>query len=198
METSPASSASFTEKEQSLCADCTFLDWGTWDAHIVYGKGKDTTNLKVDHGWWVAGDTTSVGDLDKLFALGATATYQGTAWGTVYDGGEPREASGDLTMNWNFAPRAGDLTISNFEGRTYATLPNALTQPNPALNRFDGVLQQTAGPSIDNLTGKATGSFVNNGSVAAGGVIGNWNVGGSNYKATGIFGGAGTPRLPGH
>jgi hypothetical protein len=143
-----------------------------------------------------------VGDLDKLAVLGATATYNGSAWGTVDSnlgegGWKTYDASGDLTMNWSFAHRKGDLTISNFDSRhvngglTFGSGPYGMTQI-PNLNQFAGSL------SGSGLSGSATGSFVNNGSVAAGGVIGNWNVGDSNYKATGIFGGAGTPVLPGH
>jgi hypothetical protein len=43
------------------------------------------------------------------------------------------------------------------------------------------------------MKGNATGSFVNNGSVAAGGVMGKWNVQGDNYQATGVFAGSGNP-----
>ena len=40
------------------------------------------------------------------------------------------------------------------------------------------------------LTGSAAGSFVNNGTDKAAGVIGNWGVANSQYEATGIFGAA--------
>ena len=43
--------------------------------------------------------------------------------------------------------------------------------------------------NLSDLAGGAAGSFVNNGSTVAGGVMGNWNVANDRYKATGIFGG---------
>jgi hypothetical protein len=44
------------------------------------------------------------------------------------------------------------------------------------------------------VSGVARGSFVNDLSGnPARGVIGNWNVGNNNYKATGIFAGLGAP-----
>jgi hypothetical protein len=46
------------------------------------------------------------------------------------------------------------------------------------------------------MTGNATGSFVRGPLSPAQGVIGNWNVGSSTYKATGIFAGSGTPQIP--
>ena len=55
-------------------------------------------------------------------------------------------------------------------------------------NEFPG------GLSGSGMTGSATGSFVNNGSVAAGGVMGNWGVSGDSYRASGVSGGVGTPK----
>jgi hypothetical protein len=97
-------------------------------------------------------------------------------------------------MNWSFANRRGDLTISNFNERSYSTGPNGLSQPTRDVNQFGGSLTQTKGPDIGLRSGNATGSFVNNGSAAAGGVMGKWNVEGESYQATGVFGGKGTPR----
>ena len=93
-------------------------------------------------------------------------------------------------MHWNFASRAGDLEIKNFDNRSYGTGTNGLTQPNLDLNKFGGSLTQTGGDTIGTVTGHATGSFVNSPVKPAAGVIGNWNVDSSAYKATGIFGGA--------
>ena len=97
-------------------------------------------------------------------------------------------------MNWSFRDRNGDLTISDFDDRSYSTGAHGLTQPSLDVNQFSGSLKQTGGPDIGLTSGSATGSFVNNGSVAAGGVMGKWGVEGDRYQATGVFGGAGTPR----
>jgi hypothetical protein len=83
------------------------------------------------------------------------------------------DSSGELTMNWSFANRTGDLTISNFDARSYSTGANGLTQPSL---EFSGSLKQTGGESIGLTSGSVTGSFVNNGPVAAGGVMGKWGV----------------------
>jgi hypothetical protein len=150
--------------------------------------GATSTNLFA-RGWWVAGELT---DVDTLAAMGGTATYNGSVHGTVINAGQTYDASGKLTMGWSFADRSGDLTISNFDQRTYRA--DNLSQPNQNINQFGGSLKQIDGPSIGLTSGSATGSFVNNGSVAAGGVMGNWGVEGDRYKATGVFGGSGTPR----
>jgi FecR protein len=197
-----ASQATLTTRAETLCSECSFLSWGNWDAHITYKNvsSNGNTNLDVDRGWWVAGEVTTAGDIDKLATLGATASYSGSVQGTVAsnlgngNAWQTYDASGGLTMKWNFGNQSGDLLISNFDGRNYTA--SNLTQPNLTINQFGGSLTQAEGTSIGTMTGSATGSFVNNGSVAAGGVMGNWNVDSANYKAMGIFGGAGTPVLP--
>jgi len=163
------------------------LRWGEFDVHLNFS---DTTNL-FGGGWWVAGEPTTVGDIDTLAKLGANTTYNGSVLGTVINSGEMYDSSGELTMNWSFANRTGDLTISNFDARSYSTGANGLTQPSL---EFSGSLKQTGGESIGLTSGSVTGSFVNNGPVAAGGVMGKWGVEGDRYQATGVFGGTGTPR----
>jgi hypothetical protein len=97
-------------------------------------------------------------------------------------------------MNWSFADRKGDLTISNFDQRSYSTGLNGLSSLE--INKFGGSLGQIGGPDIGLNSGSVTGSFINNGSTPAGGVAGKFNIGGDNYQATGVFGGSGTPTTP--
>jgi hypothetical protein len=73
-----------------------------------------------------------------------------------------------------------------YGGLTFGSGPGGMKQI-PTLDRFAGSL------SGSGLSGNATGSFVNNGTVAADDIMGNWNVGSQNYQAMGIFGGVGTP-----
>jgi hypothetical protein len=109
------------------------LSWGTWNAHLNYNyqvtnkNGQthpgDPTNTFAS-GWWVTGEVTSAEDLDVLAANTATATYNGTAWGTVASnlasgGWKTYDASGDLKMNWSFASRSGDLAISKFDANNF-------------------------------------------------------------------------------
>ena len=73
-----------------------------------------------------------------------------------------------LTMNWDFACRNGDLTISNFDNHNFTTGPHGLTQV-PGINQFSGAFN-----NLPNGIGGATGSFADNGAVKAGGVLGNF------------------------
>jgi hypothetical protein len=181
-----------------LPEELSFLDAGRWSTGtIIYDdqNAPGNANLDMIGGWWITGTATAVVDLPQT----GTATYNGTALGTVADrlnGGNwvvRDNVQGNLVMNWDFAQRRGDLAINNFDGRSYSTGPNELLQPSLDINQFGGALSQTAGPSIGAMTGQATGSFVNRGSTAAGGVMGNWGVRGNAYRATGIFGGARVP-----
>jgi len=179
------------------------MKWGTWGGQLQFrdgGNNPQQVTADINLGWDVAGDLTTVGQIDTLAQTGATASYTGGVIGNVasLQGNTVSTyvATGNLNMNWNFGQRNGDLTISNFDSRSYGTGPGALTQV-PNLNQFAGNLNQIAGPNIANTTtnvGNATGSFVNNGpNNPAPGVIGNFNVQGDHYGATGVFAGAGTP-----
>jgi hypothetical protein len=156
------SQANLNIKPDLLCTNCEFLKWGTWDAHINYKYGEpnshpgnphagDSTNLFAS-GWWVTGEVTSVADLNELGNQFATATYNGGVQGTVanldHGAWKTFDTSGDLTMHWSFANRLGDLTISNFDNRSYGTGENGLKQPSLDVNQFGGSLAQLSGQSI--------------------------------------------------
>jgi len=183
---------SLSQEQDLICAECDFLDWGRWTIHINYKDPSQnpTVNLHAN-GWWVSGAPTNV---ETLAALNGSATYNGTAHGTVLNGSRSYDATGGLTMNWSFADRTGDLTISNFDQRSYSTGLNGLSSLE--INKFGGSLGQIGGPDIGLNSGSVTGSFINNGSTPAGGVAGKFNIGGDNYQATGVFGGSGTPTTP--
>ncbi|WP_069093705.1 FecR family protein [Methyloligella halotolerans] len=163
---------------EAICAQCDFIKWGAWGVQANHiGDAGSLSNTRID-GWWIAGDITPV---DELPVTGS-ASYHGAAFGNVINRGDRYSESGDLDMNWNFASRRGDLTISNFDGRTFGTGQNGLAAV-PGPNHFGGVLAGSG------TVGTARGSFVSNGAVPAAGVIGNWGVTGHQYQATGIFGG---------
>jgi hypothetical protein len=171
----------------------------------------------VHLGWWIAGDITTQDqiDADPFLSGGPTATYTGTAIGNVANGlgaggWKTYIATGDLAMTWEFGPRTGDLTISRFDTANFGTnglsFGGAMCAPGvtcgtgdfsgvsvAAGNHFGGTLSGQHA-DVGSLSGNAAGSFVNNGSTIAGGVIGNWNISNAGYdpatyKATGIFGG---------
>ena len=185
----------FGENEPAprLCLQCDFMKWGALSTQVTFSNpdGENTTTyVDVITGWWVAGSLTSPVQIDALAAQNATASYSGHVVGNVArqnDNWQFYPAAGDLSMNWEFAQRKGELTISNFDGRSFGTGPQGLTQLG-RLNQFGGDL------SGDGLVGKTTGSFARGPLSPAQGVIGNWHLGGDGYRATGIFAGSGMPR----
>ena len=193
-----------------FCNDCDFIKWGAWGARVAFDNGDGTTGYvdNVHLGWWVAGDITPLVSLEALAAAGAEATYAGNAIGNVAsrinsEAWSTYVAAGKLNMNWNFAERAGDFEIGKFDKANFPssgglTFRGDLSRPGEIQSHFAGNISGSLPNSAGNLSGVARGSFVNDrqGNLARG-VIGNWNVGGNNYKATGIFAGSGRPPVPG-
>jgi hypothetical protein len=115
-----------------------------------------------------------------------------------------------MTMDWDFAKRAGDLTISKFDTKNIdggLTFTGHMTTRGELAgkNQFNGSLSGVNLPeNLSDLSGSANGAFVRGpqnfdgkqgikGSVPQG-VIGNWNVDSSKYTAGGVFGGSIRPR----
>ena len=150
--------------------------------------------MNVHLGWWAAASLTSTNDIESLVTQHMTADYSGHALGNVAsqigDQWKTYVAAGDLDMHWDFACRNGELTISNFDNRSFTTGPHGLTQI-PSVNQFSGAFN-----NLPNGIGGATGSFADNGPVKAGGVLGNFYVNEAQYKASGIFAGSGVPSVP--
>ena len=129
------------------------MKWGTWGGQLQFrdgGSNPQQVTADINLGWYVAGDLTTVGQIDTLAQHGATASYTGSVIGNVasLQGGtwNTSVATGNLNMNWNFGARNGDLTISNFDSRSYGTGPGGLAQPNVNLNQFGGSLTKSGGP----------------------------------------------------
>jgi hypothetical protein len=176
-----------------LCDQCAFFEWGTFSTEVSFSNGQGTTQY-IDQiaGYWVSGDLASTSQIDKLAKLGAPATYNGYVLGNVIIGNDGRtyNATGDLFMGWNFGTRSGELQISNFDNQNFEgglTFGGDLTQVPSGANQFTGSL------SGSSLTGSATGSFVRGPDSPVQGVIGDWNVSRSGYRATGIFAGTQLP-----
>ena len=174
-----------------FCEDCAFFEWGTFSTEVSFSNGQGTTQY-IDriNGWWVSGDLASTSEIDKFAASGAEATYNGDVVGSVIQGNDGRTytATGNLWMGWNFATRSGELQINNFDGdKNFGTGPGNLKQVPSGANQFTGSLAGSG------LTGSTTGSFVRGNDSPVQGVMGDWNVSGSGYRATGIFAGTQTP-----
>jgi|GEM_PF-2803665 len=183
---------------RAFCEGCDFMKWGAWGTRVAFGDNPESPQFvdNVHLGWWVAGNPTSVVELDDLFNIGASAKYTGSVIGNVAsrlnsETWRTYVAAGDLAMHWDFGDRAGILNINNFDRRSYQT---PITQPTINLNKFSGSsFTQTGGPALSAVSGAATGSFFRGPQSPAQGVGGNFNIRANNYKSTGIFMGSGLP-----
>jgi hypothetical protein len=166
--------------KRAFCDECSFMKWGAWGAQVAYTdhKGQEVTK-SVPLGWWIAGDVVP----SNLIPKTGTATYTGDAVGNVRNGTSQYVAKGNMTMGWDFARRAGLLSIQNFDNKSFAAIM-AANKTTP--EKFNGIMAGSNG-----ATGAANGAFV--GTPVGGGkplgVLGNFGVGKPGYQATGIYGG---------
>ena len=201
--------ANLQSGDGGICEGCDFIKWGSWDSHLVFDSGGVTNGSSnvFAHGWWVAGDIIDQSDLP----FEGSATYEGGAIADVANnldgqGWTTYTARGDMRMTWDFAARAGDLTISKFDTSVIPgglTFTGRMTTPGELAgkNQFSGSLSGVNLPdNLSDLSGSANGSFVRgpdnfrDGTAISKstpqGVIGNWNVGSPKYEAGGIFAGS--------
>ncbi|WP_141702071.1 FecR family protein [Methyloceanibacter stevinii] len=169
-------------RTQVMCPGCNFIEWGEFHADYKYSSYPNdpyAMQEDINNGWWVGGAVTAFKDLPTT----GTATYSGTARGTILDynlDGAQVEGRGDLDMSWSFAKRSGQLSISDFkaissplQNYTPPTLNVSGTMSTPgSVNRFSGDISGMAGQIP--VSGGAFGSFVTDGRRPAAGVIGNW------------------------
>jgi hypothetical protein len=105
-----------------------------------------------------------------------TGSYNGTAVGSVINGAASYTASGGFSASYNFGSQAGNMTISNFDNKT-----------------FGGPITGTSGAysatlSGSGLTGSAGGRFFGTGASGTGGLFAVTNTT-TPYLATGVFAG---------
>jgi hypothetical protein len=174
------------------CDTCDFIDWGWWgtrvetDANIAEGVPNERRDF-VHMGTWVAGELTDPAELASFdpgsLPFGGSATYSGTALGTVARESQGSVAQyiarGNFTMGYDFAVRSGSFDLS-FDGETVGG-PIGDNYANPTGN-FGGNL-------AGSVSGTVSGSFVGNGPNVAAGVIGNFTLGSGNMSAVGTIAG---------
>ncbi|WP_159080060.1 FecR domain-containing protein [Methyloceanibacter sp. wino2] len=173
-----------------LCNECEFIKFGTWASDVTYGSNVDKMG-----GWWVAGNVVPEANIDKLQQLQASASYEGSAVGTVakLKKGTWNQyiATGDMTLDWQFAKRSGDFSVKNFDNRNFGgKLVNA-----PGTSGFTGIVGHVNRNNLaKSIAGTANGSFVGFQGIdkTPKGVIGNFDVRQANdrWRANGIYAGA--------
>jgi hypothetical protein len=163
------------EQGTGPACSCSFVTWGVWSATV---QASASLNHTVGRGLWVAGVLPSVNDPSPQ----GSARFSGTAIGVIESQSSLPMVSGQFTNDYNFTQRTGQVTISNFDGKTFG---GTVTAGNDWRN-YSGTL------SGSNLTGSANGSFYGN--RDANGQLqmpketaGNFNIGNSGYAASGIF-----------
>jgi hypothetical protein len=159
-----------------LCT-CEFVKWGLWFAELKSADaGRD---LIVPIALWVAGKLPDVNDPSPT----GVATFSGTALGIVQNQGVQSFKTGTFTNDYDFSRRAGQVTISNFDGKAFGGQVNAGTD----WRSYSGSLAGSG------LTGGVNGAFYGNRATPGGALqvpketAGNFNVGNSGYAASGIF-----------
>ncbi|MEX6507570.1 FecR domain-containing protein [Jiella sp. M17.18] len=168
-----------------LC-DCKFLEWGWWGTQIRAvdaASGTEVAESSVHLGTWVAGDVSTLAQVDAAVTSNMTATFSGNAVGNVINGNANYIASGSMDMQWNFGSRTGDMQIGHFDGRNFA---GPLNLPNGS-NVYEGFISEAS----DGAAGAIHGAFVNDGANTLAGTIGNFNLetSGGAWSATGVFAG---------
>ncbi|BDA83458.1 hypothetical protein Sa4125_10000 [Aureimonas sp. SA4125] len=184
---------------QGRLCDCKFLEWGWWGTQIRASadpsrpdsESAGTIRSAVHLGAWVGGNIATEAELSAL--AGTTATYQGSAVGSVSksveNGLADFVASGSMNMSYDFGARSGALSINDFDGRDFS---GAVGGSGLGDALFSGTLSENAGDVI----GSTHGAFVNDGAAVAAGVIGNFDLrsqSGEFWEASGVFGGARSP-----
>ena len=158
----------------SFCK-CEFLQWGYWGGELVFpNTGPDAFERdRVHISTWVAG---VLPDLIEIPTMGS-ATYNGHIIGNVLSGSSRYIAAGGFQHTWNFATKAGNVTINQFDGKNF-------TGSATSLNGRDLTGSFTNGTGI---TGSYNGSFFKGGVDPAKALGGSFKMSGTNYKAAGTF-----------
>jgi trimeric autotransporter adhesin len=164
-----------------LCA-CQYLQWGYWGGEI---DSAPNGTPRVDVGQinsWVAGPLTPTLDIAALKGMGATGTYSGNLFGTVFNDGAKYLATGVLNASYDFGTRFGTFGVSNYDGHISFTASGTipLTGANGANYSF--------GIDQSGVEGYVHGSFYGPGAIETGGNFAFRSATGAPYFTSGIFG----------
>lgn len=165
----------------SYC-QCQYLQWGYWGGTLT-SAGAPGTPPRIDAGninSWVAGVPTAAGDLNSLIGQSATATYNGHAFGSVFNNGASYVAAGGFTGTYNFGTQNGTVAVNNFDGHSFVASGTApLIGPNYSLSS-----------TVPGFTGSVRGTFYGPMAAETGGSFAFQSTAGPSYLASGIFAGS--------
>lgn len=108
-----------------------------------------------------------------------TGTYNGYAFGGVFNNGVSYVATGGFNASYNFGSFTGAMTISNLDGHTFGGPITGI----PGANGYAASL------SGGNMAGAASGFFFGPGASTTGGFFAAVSTLPGNYHVTGVFGG---------
>ena len=160
---------------------CEFAQWGWWGGVVTAQSREGVAQTNHLHmGNWVAGPMVSAADMPTT----GSASYAGHAVGTVVNNTARYTAAGNFAAQFNFASRAGSMTISNFDG---LNMSGAISSQNG--RDYGATLDVSGKPG---LAGRAQGSFFSGAGDPVretGGQFTIANIPGSqgSYAANGIF-----------
>jgi hypothetical protein len=159
---------------------CQYLQWGYWGGDLNTGNSSNSTVSRVDRGninTWVVGTPTPSADLNNLISQSATATYTGTAIGSVFNNGASYVAAGGFNGTYNFGTQNATVAVTNFDGRNFAAAGRApLSGPNYSL-----------AVSSPGVAGNVNGTFYGPAAAETGGSFAVHTTAGPTYIASGIF-----------
>ena len=161
--------------------DCQYLKWGYWTGEINQANSTNTAATRSDRAFintFVAGVPTGASDVATLAGQAVTASYSGHAIGSVANNGTSYVAAGNFNASYNFATKAGSLSISNFDGRNVTGAVGALTGSS-----YSGAL------SGQGTTGQFGGTFYGPMAANTGGNFAFRSTSATLYFASGIFAG---------
>jgi hypothetical protein len=173
--------ASLLPSGASYC-QCKFLQWGYWGGDLLTGNSTDSSISRIDRGHintWVAGVPTPLSDLNSLIGSSATATYNGHAFGSVYNNGASYLAAGGFNGTYNFGTQVGTVNINNFDGHSFT---GAGKVPLTGAN-YTFALQAPG------FQGGGSGTFYGPKAAETGGNFAVQSTVGPTYRASGIYAG---------
>lgn len=163
--------------------ECDFIQLGAW---LAAAQTPSETVAAI--GTFAVGKLTDAGDYAALHDVHATAEYDGIALGYVSRESGIEAALGKMHLEYAFHSRTGSIDITEFGSE--------LLEFGGYLEGTDAIFRSPCGECA-NYGFEADGSFVDDGSNVAAGVIGNFSASGSNdgydpWTAGGVFAGTQT------